>query len=472
MNSQNTPKNGAAMRFSLLALVGILASSSAFAVDPATSTVTTVTASTTAASTTTTAATAAPAPIRVAAAKPKPYVPPSDCGTNSDALCGGGTDADGDTYYTDSKSRLDCDDTEVAVHPNAAPIIGDDADQNCDGKGDDAELADALQAVKGGEASPAGKSLKAVIKSCVESVNEGGDTFAWKIVEGTWTCVAIGLTDEDDKPLPDAVPDGLKWIRGAGMLNVNEQTERSSRIAGDRKALLEAKASAEASLKAITTMTETAKAENKQWLEAKAKELDDKVSGFQAQLRQMDADIRGENDVQNSRLANLESSGVIFGIGATAQINAGRSYLESKGGPVVRSGIEEIASATALIGYETPLAIWALNLNVGYGSTESNGGSVPVTAASAGVSAQYRVPNTSMAIGPTIEIGADSTGNVIVPQSSAMDFAGGLVAAKSFDWADISTKVVAGVQNVCYNDFCDNGAIGKFSVTVAVRNHH
>jgi len=449
----------------LFALVGF--NTAALAAPPATTTVTTVTASTTAASTTTTAATTAPAATKAPAAKPKPYVPPSDCGDASDELCGEATDADKDLYYTDSKSRLDCDDANATIHPFADVIIGDDVDNQCGGKDDSAELAKALEAA-GGEKSAKGAALAADIDRCVNSVNEGNDDFVWKHEKAGYTCVVQGLTDADDKPIPDALPEGYAWYRGSGVLDANEQAERSSRIAGDRKAILEAKASAEASLKVVTETAAKAKDENKAWLEAKAKELDDKIAGFQSQLN----DLNGEDELQNTRLGNLETRGMVFGVGATAQVNAARSYLAYEDGPVVRSGLEEIASATVLVGYEIPRLLSALTVSVGYGTTESNGSSVPVTAASAGISVQYRVPSTTMAIGPVVELGADSSGNVIVPQSSATDFVGGLVVSDTIGVTDLTLKVVGGSQEVCYNDFCDNGAIGKFSFTVAVRNHH
>lgn len=438
--------------FALLALVGALVSTNAFAAPPV-----------------------------CTATVPCKDVVPSDCGTAHDELCTDETDIDLDGAWTDSSSVLDCDDANADVRPGALARIGDDLDNDCDGKGDDAELANALVAA-GGEASPKGIALEKDILSCTESLNEGSNTFVWAR-EDVWTCTGL--------------PDGFSWVRGTGVLNETETHERETRlrIAGDRKAVVAAKEAALAEVAIAKADIESAKAAmqadataDKEYFLRVIAESNAKIEELVALLVQYDAALKedalargraasvqkGVDAGQNGRLDNLENSGVIFGIGASAQVIAGRSFLLSEDGPVVRSGVASVFGGNALIGYETPAWIWGLNLGVGGGSTGSNGGDVPVTAASAAVSAQYRVPGTSMAIGPVVEVGADSTGNVIIPQSSSLDFDGGVTVSWSAPntAVDVTTSVMAGVQNVCYNDFCDNGLVGKFELTVLLRNHH
>jgi hypothetical protein len=70
----------------------------------------------------------------------------NNCNGTAEEGCPECVDVDGDGYYAQlgCGTPVDCDDSESAIHPGAAELCGDQADNNCDGQVDEYTAADAL----------------------------------------------------------------------------------------------------------------------------------------------------------------------------------------------------------------------------------------------------------------------------------------------------------------------------------------
>ncbi len=457
--TQTLKTNGGSMsQISFLALVGVLVSTPAFAVTPC-------------------------APV--APCKSAPVVEPlKDCGAANDELCTEATDVDKDAYYSDSKSRLDCDDTKATVHPTATSVIGDGLDNDCSGDTDDEELAAALIAA-GGETSPAGIALAKDIDSCWNSTVVGAEDAYWsKGSKKPWTC--------------NGLADGLSFERGKGVLTETQthDLESARRIAGDRAVAAKAKAEAEAviadakaTMKADVDADKAYFAELISQSEATVVELSAKIDAYDARLAQFELDAKHaaslqkgidarQNDAIGANTADigdLQRRGVIFEIGAGAGFLAQRSLVDADG-TVYRSGMVGFGNVVASIGYGIPNASLTLDLSFGEGSTGSLGGTVPDTVASAAVVGQYR--HGDMAIGPMLTLSSSATGNPL--DSGVSGWGPGIGAAAS--WfapnekglrIEVKTHLTVGLENFgtdtsLTTKYWDSGLMGEGGVTVLV----
>ncbi|MEI6510588.1 MAG: putative metal-binding motif-containing protein [Candidatus Uhrbacteria bacterium] len=422
------------------------------------------------------------APCKTAA--PVVVTPPSDCGASNDTLCDATTDVDKDGYYSDSLSMLDCDDAHATVYPGALPVIGDGLDNDCSGDTDDEEIA-AAEIAAGGETSPAGIVLAKDIDSCVNSTLEGTNTFVWsKEPKKSWTC--NGLTD------------GLSFERGKGVLTETQthDLETSRRIAGDRAALVKAKAEATAEIEVAKAAMKTDADADKAYFaeliskgEATIVELTAQIAAYDARLVQFETDAKhaasiqkGKDGIQDSRLdghdvaiGDLQRKGMIFEVGVGAGFLAQRS-LEDAEGTVYRSGTVGVGNFVTSIGYGIPNASITLDLSFGEGSTGSLGGTIPDTVASAAVVGQYR--HEDMAIGPMLALSGNATGNLLDPEVSGWGPSVGVAAS----WfapnekglrVEVKTHVTLGIESFgadtsATTKYWDSGLMGEGGVTVLV----
>ncbi|MEJ2683418.1 MAG: MopE-related protein [Candidatus Sulfobium sp.] len=70
----------------------------------------------------------------------------NNCNGLAEEGCPECVDVDGDGYYAQlgCGTPVDCDDSQSAIHPGAAELCGDQADNNCDGEVDESSAVDAL----------------------------------------------------------------------------------------------------------------------------------------------------------------------------------------------------------------------------------------------------------------------------------------------------------------------------------------
>lgn len=396
------------------------------------------------------------APPVCTAVVPCEDVVPADCGAANDEACTPATDVDLDGYYSDSSSMLDCDDANSSVYPGALSVIGDGLDNGCTGEKTDPdgkELAAALAAA-GGEDSPKGIKLLRDITICKDGQTDGTFVNVWSYDAG-WDC---------------RVADGFSYERGHGVRNRSEThaVETARRIAGDKRAVASAKAAAlaeieaakadlsakvselghpadnsdpenpvaatglyaalDANLAAVATANGAAKTYLDEQIAENRKEIG-KATGEVLVLKERVRLILGRLEVVESDVGDLKQSGVIGGFSLGGMLLADSPLLTGENGTTVAGGLESGVTLGLYVGGENPHSRFVLDGSVEQGSTESDGGTIPVTLFTVGGALSYR--KDDMSVGGKLAVFGGSSGDITAPQSSHVGAAFGPTASWS-----------------------------------------
>lgn len=91
----------------------------------------------------------------------------NNCNGAAEEGCPECVDVDGDGYYAQlgCGTPIDCDDSKAAIHPGAAELCGDQADNDCDGQVDESDAADALTFYQDADADGFGVDTD-VVRAC------------------------------------------------------------------------------------------------------------------------------------------------------------------------------------------------------------------------------------------------------------------------------------------------------------------
>lgn len=411
---------------------------------------------------------------------------PSTCGTDGKTLC---VDEDFDLAYANATdaAAVDCDDDNASVYVGALAVIGDGLDNDCDGKGDDAELANALVAA-GGEESPKGIALAEAINLCVTGQTDGTFVNVWSHTSGIWTCEVV---------------DGFSYDRKVGVRNRSEthDVETAQRIAGDKRTLAAAKAEAvaavdakitelghpadltdpanpvaatglyaalDANLAAVATANGAAKIYLDEQIAENRREIG-KATGEVLVLKERVRLIVGRLEVVENDVADLKQSGFVGGFTVGGMLLADNPLLTGENGTTVAGGLESGVSLGMYVGGETPSARFVLDGAVEQGSTESAGGTIPVTLFAVGGALSYR--KDDMSVGGKLVVFGGSSGDITAPQSSHVGVGFGPTASWSPRIAKemcsgVTTFLGGGVESLGYNDFRTVSPVFVGSVSV------
>lgn len=437
----NTNTTGVSMTVSFLALMGMFVSGSAFAADL-----------------------------------------PSTCGAKSDELC---VDEDLDGGYANATdaAAVDCDDADASAYVDALAVIGDEKDNDCDTKGDDAELANALVAA-GGEASPKGIALAEAINLCVTGATDGTFVNVWSHNLGFWTCEVL---------------DGYSYDRKDGVRNRSQTHDimTAQRIAGDRKIKADAIAAVDAKITELghpadlsdpanpvaatglyaeldANLAAVAKAsvEAKAYLDGETTKIRAGISKAEGEilvLREQMRAVNGRVDVVEEKINTLEQTGFVGGFSLGGMILADSPLLTGDNGDMVAGGLESGVTLGMYVGGETPSSRFVLDGTVEQGSTDSNGGTVPTTLFSVGGSLMYR--RDDMSVGGKLAVFGGGSGDIIAPQSSHV----GAVIGPTASWSPrvakgvcsgVTTFIGGGVESLGFDDYRTVSSVFVGSVSV------
>lgn len=409
---------------------------------------------------------------------------PSTCGVAGDELCVD-EDMDGGFANATGEATVDCIDTDASAYVGALSVIGDGIDNDCSGEtdSDEKELAAALVAA-GGEDSPKGIKLAEAINLCVKGPTEGTFVNVWSHNLGYWTCEIV---------------DGYSYDRKDGVRNETEthNHETAQRIAGDRRAIaaVEAKmaelghpadltdpanpvastglyAALDANLEAV----KTANGEAKTYLEEQIKKIRTTIGKAEADILLLRAQMKAVNgrvDIIENDVGDLKQSGFVGGFSLGGMILVDSPLLTGPGGTTVAGGLESGIVLSMYVGGETPSARFILDGSVEQGSTDSNGGTIPVTLFAVGGALSYRMED--MSVGGKLTVFGGSSGDIIAPQSSHVGAAFGPTASWSPRIAKgmcsgVTTFLGGGVESLGYNDFRTVSPvfIGSVSVNLGI----
>ena len=414
---------------------------------------------------------------------------PSTCGVAGDELCVD-EDMDGGFANATDAAAVDCIDTDASAYVGALSVIGDGIDNDCSGEtdSDEKELAAALVAA-GGEDSPKAIKLAEYILSCTESSNEGDNTFVWALKNG-WTCTGL--------------PDGYSWIRGVGVLNETETHDimTAQRIAGDRRAVAQAKAEAiaaaqaelghpadltdpanpvastglYAALDANLEAVKTANGEAKTYLEEQAKKIRVLIGKAEADILVLRAQMKAvyeRVDIIESDVGDLKQSGFVGGFSGGGMFLADSPLLTGEGGTTVAGGLESGVTLGLYVGGENLHSRFILDGTVEQGATESDGGTIPVTLFTVGGALSYR--SADMSVGGKLAVFGGSSGDIIAPQSSHV----GAVVGPTASWSPrvakgvcsgVTTFIGGGVESLGFDDYrtVSSVFVGNVSVNLGI----
>ncbi len=430
-------------RFFLLTLVGVVSTSSAFAADL-----------------------------------------PSTCGADGATLC---IDEDFDGAYSNAidAALVDCDDDNASAYVGALAVIGDGVDNDCSGEGpdsDEKELAAALAAVTGGEASPKGIALAEAINLCVTGQTDGTFVNVWSHASGIWTCEVV---------------DGFSYDRKEGVKNRSEThaVETARRIAGDKKIKAEAIAAAQAEigrpsvpasegveavhatglyaeLEANLEAVKTANGAAKTYLDGETAKIRAAIGKAEADILVLRAQMKAvyeRVDIIESDVGDLKQSGFVGGFSGGGMFLADSPLLTGEGGTTVAGGLESGVTLGMYVGGETPSSRFVLDGTVEQGSTDSNGGTVPTTLFSVGGSLSYR--RDDMSVGGKLAVFGGGSGDIIAPQSSHV----GAVVGPTASWSPrvakgvcsgVTTFIGGGVESLGFDDYRTVSSVFVGSVSV------
>lgn len=379
---------------------------------------------------------------------------PSTCGANGDELC---VDEDKDGNYANATENEDCLDTNARVYHGARIVIGDGADNDCNGTDDDAEREEAIAAAREiaakradpkDQASPKAvaaadaieKSFNAELDRCLTGggfVNEdSAGVWGWeKPSSKVPTCIEMG--------------DGLDYQRGSRGVGYITPADRAA-LGAARSASTKADALAEqlghpgspavpatADAPAVEAVPATglylelaeleaamvaADAETREQLAAAKKALEGRIATTESSI----VSLRSRMGAVEGRLDIEESTGIVLEATLGGFVLAGRGLYEYEDGPMVRSGTAAGAAGSVTIGSAWFGHLLYLDLGFGQGSEESGKVELPVTVGSAAFGHQWVVGDGSFAVGPQLLLIGEAMGNPLDATVSGWGGGGGL----------------------------------------------